>query len=196
MIILAIDPGSEKSAYYRQAGKYGAKKEDGLTASQRYYRRHRAQKILDAKKYQEQHKKELSLYMREYRKKKPEIMKAIENKRIRPSSHKEKFNQYCKKWKKNNPDKRLASYQKRRALINGGFISADELIKLRNSQKGICFYCLKPLDNNGRGHLDHKIPISRGGKHEIDNVVFSCSTCNLKKSTKTSEEFLNDNISN
>lgn len=31
-------------------------------------------------------------------------------------------------------------------------------------------------------HLDHIYPISKGGIHSITNVVWSCASCNLRKS--------------
>ena len=41
--------------------------------------------------------------------------------------------------------------------------------------------------------LHLKIPtftlVGRGGKHENENVVLSCPSCNLRKGSKTEEEF-------
>jgi hypothetical protein len=58
---------------------------------------------------------------------------------------------------------------------------------LFSEQNGLCFYCQKELEQS---HLEHKAPIARGGKHERSNVCLSCPTCNLRKGTKTEEEFL------
>ena len=33
-------------------------------------------------------------------------------------------------------------------------------------------------------HLDHGIPLSRGGLHDIDNLVPACRMCNLHKHAK------------
>lgn len=47
-------------------------------------------------------------------------------------------------------------------------------------------------DSNGRyvkGHIEHKIPLSRGGLHAIENLDISCQSCNCSKNTKTVEEF-------
>lgn len=40
--------------------------------------------------------------------------------------------------------------------------------------------------------VDHKIPISRGGSCELENLQSLCRNCNSKKGTLTMEEFLND----
>jgi 5-methylcytosine-specific restriction endonuclease McrA len=37
--------------------------------------------------------------------------------------------------------------------------------------------------------LDHMTPISRGGEHTTDNLQWLCETCNLKKGTRTDEEY-------
>lgn len=42
-----------------------------------------------------------------------------------------------------------------------------------------CAYCDKQLGQ--KVTIDHVIPVSRGGKHSIDNVVPACRSCNSKK---------------
>lgn len=58
---------------------------------------------------------------------------------------------------------------------------------MSDSQKGLCFYCDGSLDNY---HIDHIIPLSKGGEHQLHNLVLSCPTCNLKKGNKDPEEFI------
>lgn len=57
---------------------------------------------------------------------------------------------------------------------------------LWEEQKGKCFYCKSKLDIF---HVDHKIPLSRGGLHDENNLCLACPSCNLKKHAKTEEEF-------
>lgn len=49
-----------------------------------------------------------------------------------------------------------------------------------------CNYCgAKPeIGNNVKLHVDHIIPVSKGGKTETDNLQVLCQTCNLGKSDK------------
>lgn len=38
-------------------------------------------------------------------------------------------------------------------------------------------------------HVDHVIPVSRGGLDAPDNLVLSCAACNIEKGTMTGEEY-------
>lgn len=46
--------------------------------------------------------------------------------------------------------------------------------------KGFCYYCKKQFPAKELT-MDHKIPISRGGKTTKSNVVPCCKECNNKK---------------
>jgi 5-methylcytosine-specific restriction endonuclease McrA len=48
-----------------------------------------------------------------------------------------------------------------------------------------CAYCEQPSEQ-----IDHIIPLSKGGLHDISNLVGACKKCNLSKRDKSVEEFL------
>lgn len=50
-----------------------------------------------------------------------------------------------------------------------------------------CFYCKEPL--GGDYHIDHKIPIAKGGTHSLDNLVLACMPCNQEKHAKDVDEY-------
>jgi len=60
------------------------------------------------------------------------------------------------------------------------FPLTKELQELLHIQEYKCNNCRCDITNNH--HLDHHIPLSKGGTHSISNVVFLCPTCNLTKS--------------
>ena len=66
-------------------------------------------------------------------------------------------------------------------------ITIDMLEALKIKQNNLCAYCNTTLLYHipKAVHLDHIIPLSKGGTHTIDNVVWACSQCNLTKSTST-----------
>ncbi len=68
----------------------------------------------------------------------------------------------------------------RQALIRNAeskFITRKEFIRLAASP---CFYCGSSKDLT----LDHIIPLSRGGRHSIGNLVSACNICNATKNAK------------
>ena len=51
-----------------------------------------------------------------------------------------------------------------------------------------CYYCNKRLEES-ETEIEHKTPVSRGGKNKRSNVVLSCNECNREKGIKTEKEF-------
>jgi 5-methylcytosine-specific restriction endonuclease McrA len=49
-----------------------------------------------------------------------------------------------------------------------------------------CQYCHK---RGGKLTIDHKLPVSRGGKDHGKNLCVACHTCNCRKGTKTTTEY-------
>lgn len=87
-------------------------------------------------------------------------------------------------WRANNPEKvraYMANYQAKK-VGNGGTHTDDDIKLQYRCQRGRCWYCQCEL--NGIYHVDHRMPISKGGHNGPGNLVISCPTCNLKKSDK------------
>lgn len=51
-----------------------------------------------------------------------------------------------------------------------------------------CYLCELPVPF-GKDQLEHKTPISRGGKNIYVNLEIACKKCNCKKGSKTFEEY-------
>lgn len=51
-----------------------------------------------------------------------------------------------------------------------------------------CTYCGTQLGKNY--HIDHMLPVSRGGTNDLDNLQLLCPKCNMQKGAMTHEEFL------
>ena len=54
------------------------------------------------------------------------------------------------------------------------------LAELLPRQSFRCVICNKV----GTDHIDHRIPLSRGGSNDIDNLQALCAACNIEKSDK------------
>jgi len=63
-----------------------------------------------------------------------------------------------------------------------------DIIDLQTEQDGYCNGCWESLDILGY-HIDHVIPISKGGSNWPDNLQLLCPTCNLEKSAKMPDEW-------
>ena len=61
------------------------------------------------------------------------------------------------------------------------------------ARTGECVLCEKPTTRTpgpDQSNIDHAIPKSRGGNNTLNNAQETCRTCNLKKGTKTTNEYL------
>lgn len=70
--------------------------------------------------------------------------------------------------------------RRRKAKYLAGSVELEHLALLMDAQQGLCLYCGSPLSDDLK-HLDHRIPISRGGEHVPDNLAWACRPCNISK---------------
>lgn len=120
----------------------------------------------------------------------------------------EKKYAYDKAWKKKNVERAIEhrdKYQRskkgkltrknakhrRRAIEKAGSCTSKQLIQLVASSMNedglfLCVYC-----NNYSTlyEVEHVLPLSRGGLHDIENIAVACPPCNRRKGNKTVEEF-------
>lgn len=92
-------------------------------------------------------------------------------------------------WNARNPHKCLEYVNKRRARLAGAITPKTPLVfdwyeSWKSKKNARCFWCNKKF-NTKHCHADHIVPLSKGGKHEIENLCISCSTCNTRKATKS-----------
>lgn len=90
--------------------------------------------------------------------------------------------EYTRQWRKDNPqmaranDKRHVHRRRLWKEASGHFkITSREIADLYSSP---CVYC-GSLTNI---EMDHVVPLSRGGRHSIGNLVPACQSCNRSKS--------------
>jgi 5-methylcytosine-specific restriction endonuclease McrA len=99
----------------------------------------------------------------------------------------EKWQRINARWKAGNPEKvkaadRAKGSMRRAAKRNSeGSYRTTDVMELLESQHGLCAYCGLDL---GAYHIDHILPLSRGGSNGVENIALACSPCNLSKSNK------------
>lgn len=98
--------------------------------------------------------------------------------------NKEYILQKKKEYDKANPDKVRSYCRNRRARIanSEGSHTTEDISNLFELQKGKCALCKKSIK---RGyHVDHNIPLARGGTNDKYNLQLLCAPCNVRKSAR------------
>ena len=113
----------------------------------------------------------------------------IDSSREYHASHRAEDRERSQQYYLANPEGFLSRANNRRAhkKNNGGVHTAEDIKAQYERQKGTCFYCGKKVGK--KYHVDHVIPISRGGYNGPENLVISCPKCNLSKGTKHPMDF-------
>lgn len=94
-----------------------------------------------------------------------------------------------KEWREQNPEKVRSYGNNRRARERccEGHHSGDDIAFINQSQGFVCVYCGASTADDY--HVDHIIPLSRGGSNWPSNIQILCARCNLSKGPKTHDEF-------
>ncbi len=100
----------------------------------------------------------------------------------------EKYNMLQREWRKNNPVLVRRQKYRRRCLETKDDYSEVSIKILLLKQQGRCIYCQKNIENSFV--IEHKIPLSRGGKDCLENIDLVCRPCNTSKGRMTKEEYL------
>lgn len=101
----------------------------------------------------------------------------------------ERARQQRRKYYRSHPEvgrinSKLAKHRRRTAE---GWYTADDIRRMIRQQKGKCWWCGKKYGDNY--HLDHVIPIARGGTNDPSNLCLACAACNLSKHAKLPHEW-------
>lgn len=103
----------------------------------------------------------------------------------------DKVKEIHKKYRQANPEKQKAKAHLRRSRkINApGKFTKDQIKQLYDLQKGQCICCKAKLD---KYHIDHIVPLAKGGTNDIHNIQLLCPTCNVRKGAKDPIEFMQE----
>lgn len=101
----------------------------------------------------------------------------------------ERARERSREWSKSHPEVGRAHQHRRRARkagVGGTYTIAD-LVAIRAAQTDksgrlLCWHCGKPI--KGKPHLDHWIPIDKGGPNDAGNLHYMHARCNLTKAAK------------
>lgn len=104
-------------------------------------------------------------------------------------NHSEKHNKNARNWRRAHPIHVRTYAARRRAMTRqaDGSHTPAEITEQYKRQRGKCYYCQCKLGD--KYHVDHVVPLSRGGSNSIDNLVLACPECNLRKQDKLPHEW-------
>jgi 5-methylcytosine-specific restriction endonuclease McrA len=175
----------EASRAYSRENHRRNKEQESARSKVRYVENR--EKILAHKKeWYEANRERENAVSRAWKAAHPEQVKA--NYRAWREAHKEERSAFMKRWVKEHPELNSAYARNHHARKkgNGGSHTAEDIQAQLLRQKGKCFWCKKKVD---KYHVDHVIPLSKGGSNGPENLVIACPFCNLSKKDKHPMEF-------
>lgn len=105
-------------------------------------------------------------------------------------ANKQHQSEYSRKRRKENPDRYRQAVRRRRARLHGASrfrVTDRDIVRLLNRFYYCCAYCGRDISNGF--HIDHVVPLARGGSDGIGNYLPACPFCNESKGAKTLVEW-------
>lgn len=100
----------------------------------------------------------------------------------------EKKSAMDRRYRENNQDRVHANRWKRKAVKRRAFVERVHRSVVFKRCGGACHMCGAMVDPD-RWHLDHVLPLVRGGEHSYANTAVACPSCNLQRGSKTMDEW-------
>jgi 5-methylcytosine-specific restriction endonuclease McrA len=130
-----------------------------------------------ARKYAEAHAPERCLKAKAYYEKNAEYIKARQ--RAAYAEHPETFRVHLYKRRARQHDAAIGTDRKAYASF---------IRQVRTAKSLSCYWCNKTIPK-GKRHIDHIVPIAKGGADSVENLAASCARCNQTKKAKLPHEF-------
>lgn len=140
----------------------------------RYYAARKAELSAEQKKWRSENRERVNRKHREWVARNREHVDAYQR-------------EYQSRWQVENRLLRREYSSRRRARIAAGgsfFVSERDYSRSLVRGRGACTYC-----DSLATEWDHVVPLSRGGRHSVGNLVPSCLPCNRSKGSRTVAEW-------
>lgn len=165
------DESHDLSFYYKdKAGKDGHRNECKNCSKKKgrqHYLNNRDKKLKNQREYYRAHQQEAIEYAREWRQKNPDKCREYHKRYAQKYAEKEKIRHRDKQFRRNALKKNNGTFK----------VRYKDLAKIYTMP---CAYC----GQRGKIHVDHVIPIAKGGVHGVGNLQPLCESCNTSKADK------------
>jgi 5-methylcytosine-specific restriction endonuclease McrA len=163
-------------------------------ATKRYADEHKKEASARARAHYERNREALLARSQERRAADPEGWRAYQEQYRRENP--DKVRAAIRRWNNAHPESGRAHVAKRRAQ-KAEALSAmtdkerEAIMRVyaaaANVRRVRCYLCGEWIPMGGR-HVDHIVPLSKGGKHMAANLAVACAYCNLSKGAKMPDE--------
>lgn len=175
-----------------QASEYRAANKDRCYAITKEWQEKHPERMKEIKrKCYFEHQERYTAANRAFMKRHPEKARAYQARYYQ--KNREVILKKIAQWHARNPESRQATFGKRRAAIRSVDSDPTKIIRtwmrrIRMAKVVKCHWCGVKVSGR-KCHIDHVIPLSKGGGHTVTNLCASCPPCNQKKFTKLPEDF-------
>lgn len=170
-----------REAFSKNNKKYAEANKDKIFEKNKRYRENNKEKLKEKSKIYYRTEKHQDYIKKYYKENKDKISK---RQKLRILNGDKSLKEVQKKYRQSEKGKiaEKNKYHKRRDKYKNGTLTNKELSELyKNTKK--CYWCDCDI-NSKNTHLDHYTPLSKGGRHVLENIVLSCNKCNLEKGAK------------
>lgn len=165
--------------YRRNNGFRAACKTCTNAQNKTWHQRNPSKQLEYNRRYAEIHPDRIRAAGKRWREKNPDkILEATRKRQYDPNRPRDREydRRYARAWNAANPEKRRLTQHKYRARKMANKVGNVTLEEARAILRRPCMYCGARAE-----HLDHVVPISRGGSHSVGNLAPACAQCNLSK---------------
>jgi len=179
-----------KSIAKQKAVRYQAHQDEERARGRAYYTEHREHMNQQQAIYYKAHYDEIAHYQKGWHD--DHRTQLREQDAIYYQTHGEKIRERSVLYRRTHPTQCSSLRAKYRALKSDVLIGDQVAIKAiyrqaRENKHIRCYLCHRHIPIGGR-HVDHILPLSKGGAHTASNLAVACASCNLSKSAKLPEE--------
>lgn len=115
---------------------------------------------------------------------------AIKSDPVKYQQYRENAKRKQSEWYQKNKCYFKSKWHERRSRIkgNGGTHTSSDIQEILESQKHKCVAC--GVSIKSKRHIDHIIPLSKGGTNDKANIQLLCPCCNISKNDKHPIDFM------